>query len=469
MNALANVYQRFFPKPSAPISHNLIVRENPFINFPIDLILSILRHLPAHDLKQLGRTCRFFRDFTQDRCLDIAKMTLFKKMVKEKIGPDPQFLGFLLAGNKLVYAEQTHEAHTYRMTDLSQKTTKTVIDNQGKFEGELLSYFYFVYYDGSLKVKFIPKESPPREKMTDLLAISNNEKVINLSEIIGDRVNHEITIYRGDNNWLILPINGHVIAILDGEKIVHILPHDWENATETFLDCDIRGDDLILSKHLEYQQNFFILSLKRKCVLFERYSLSTGGILVSKSFPLESLNIWMHECHITDRYVIRVTGFTDRTDLIRVEVYDLNFNFVCIFSLFPWLYHVKKRNLYIYCYENRIVSFANNAILQIRSLENGKMIKEFYLQPQKDPLIKAEDLCRVSCNENLVAVSKKDSIGIYEIPTGKKIHRLATARSPVWVKLSSGHNLYYTIHDVKKKKCQYTRLKLRIKKNRSIT
>lgn len=428
MQALANVYRQF---TSVVFKRNdARDRENPFSHIPIDLIILIFSHLNSYDLVQIGRTCRTFHQLSQDKTLDLAKLDLFKKMRTERLGLAPYCLSYFLDGSRMICSDKKNNTVTFEIRDLKQKKTEVVVDEGGLYKGELKDYFFFIFFKNSLKITFVSKENY-KEKTSLVLS------------------KHNISIkdFRAFENTLVLQIGNLLMCIKKAHRFFAIEPLEFDTF-DTVNYFEINHEHLVISRTISTQNGSYNLH--------QLYHLDSEQQVAKAIFPQKHDGHAVSYCGVTDKYFIAIHGLDWNRAYAYVKVYDMKLRPLSEFLIDEWpKFHFGHEehygSEYFHCYENRLVAFLNESTLLFYDLSNGRLIKRYALGEGQATPIPPEEIVRISIFEDKVVATKKKSIELFDIHTGNLLHRFQTSSHPVWINLSRGYNLRYSIYDKKKR------------------
>jgi hypothetical protein len=423
MQILTNFYRQFFwSRPSVENYTNI----NYFERVPLEIVLEVLSYLPSHTLIALGKTCRTFRQLTQDYTLDIAKRILFQKMRTERISVlNSDWADFIYSPRGIVEFDGSEKDLMLKLTDLKNNQQTNLLDCPVFVCDQLDDYCFVIYKKDFIAVKFLH------------INTLSWTAPINISELIDDKNNNNHPCrYTKDTDKLILHVNNHLFVIRKGAVILHLFAHNLKISH-----FEASGDSLVLHgvekkgdvRTKEYRQY--------------RYSIHEQKILASRTFCKSLPFSRIFRVFATSQYIVTIAGLNEVNPFIVINVCDLNFQWVSNYTigLTPQIFdeakgrHTYGTSPYMHCYENRLVIFINYNTLIFVDLTQGKEIKQYFL----DTLENTNDY-RVCCRNENVMLMRKKSIELYDIKTGHFLHRFVTAARPQCMIFASPYQFYFT-------------------------
>lgn len=432
MQVLANIYRRYFSV--APQLENKKA-ENLFstLHLPIEIVLQILSYLPSYDLVQLGRTCHTFRALSKDYSLDIAKRKLFMQMRTERIAPVDDWLDFHYFNNRLIYYTGEPDRKSTVLENMTTNEKQVLFPSQTKNFGELSDFFFVIFYKDFLGIQFLCKET------------LQWKEPVNISKLVEDPTNKDYSIqWNSDMNTFVGFANGHLFGIMNGDSIFKISPLEFEDSTYATIDkFGFFGDCLVVTQKVSH--------INREFFLLQRYSLTTKEILAQRSLSKKEWENISHT-YVTERLIVMVGGLEakDPNSQISVNVYDMDFKSLNSFIL-PYQKCIPHRNNQIAnldygpnpffdCYGDRMVCLINLSTLLFIELSTGRVIKEYDIGVMEENNSNDYRVCVESEN---VVVTRKKSLELYDINTGKMLHRFITAAQPTWLGFAEPYHLLY--------------------------
>lgn len=422
MQILGNFYRYWWSPQVSKEKSNLLEQ------LPVEIALEVLSYLPSHTLVQLGKTCRKFHQLTQDYTLNIAKRLLFIKMRSERLtGLGGDWMDFVYTPRGIIETEGDTGNLTLKLNDYMHKKRINFLDFPVRNHDQLGDYQFVIYHREFLVVQFQHIESftwmPP----------------INISALINDKKNENHSYrYEMSYNRLTLLIKNQVIVIQDGLVVFQLALRG-----QRIVHFCTAGDSLVLTGIPES------VEMRPKMYHQQRYSITSKECLSSrqlcKTLPFAKIST----VRATSKYIITIAGLNHPNPYITINVCNLNFQFVSNYtvSISPQAYEQGRpektygKDPFLYCHEDRLVMFINYKTLMFIDLTLGQLIKHYVFDVLEGEYTNA---FRVCCNNENVMVMKKKSIELYDLWSGRFLHRFITAAKPYFMNFVSPYRFFFS-------------------------